>query len=86
MEKIMKIGVISDSHGEIDNLKKVARWLIKKQNVDTIIHLGDNFDDTTLLANLGVNIIKVPGVFSKYYQNIFLTQTFINWKCKLLLI
>ena len=45
----MKIGVISDSHGEIDNLQKVARWLIKKQNVNTIIHLGDDFDDTTLL-------------------------------------
>jgi len=65
----MRVGVVSDSHGEIENLRKAARWLIDNQNVEVIIHLGDNYDDTSVLENLGVRIVKVPGVFSSYYQD-----------------
>lgn len=65
----MRVGVVSDSHGEIENLRKAARWLIDEQNVEVIVHLGDNYDDTSVLENLGVRILKVPGVFSSYYQD-----------------
>jgi len=65
----MRVGVVSDSHGEIENLRKAAMWLINKQNVKVIVHLGDNYDDTCVLENLGVRILKVPGVFSNYYQD-----------------
>jgi putative phosphoesterase len=67
--KKMRVGVVSDSHGEIDNLKKVADLLIDKYNVDVIVHLGDDYNDTFVLDNLGVKLVKVPGVFSSYYQN-----------------
>jgi len=67
--KNMRVGVVSDSHGEIENLRKAARWLVDKQNVEVIVHLGDNYDDTSVLENLGVRIVKVPGVFSNYYQD-----------------
>ena len=65
----MRVGVVSDSHGEIYNLRKMAKWLVEKQNVEVIVHLGDNYDDVYVLENLGVKIIKVPGVFSNYYQD-----------------
>jgi len=65
----MRIGVVSDSHGEIENLRKAALWLIDKQNVEAIVHLGDNYEDTCIFENLDVKIIKVPGVFSDYYQD-----------------
>ena len=65
----MKIGVVSDSHGEIENLIKIGKWLVDKQNVEVIVHLGDDYDDALVLENLGVRILKVPGVFSKYYQD-----------------
>lgn len=65
----MRVGVVSDSHGEIENLRKAARWLINNQNVDIIVHLGDNYDDTNIIENLSARIIKVPGVFSIYYQD-----------------
>ena len=65
----MRVGVVSDSHGEIENLRKAAIWLIDKQNVEVIVHLGDNYEDTCVLENLGVRILKVPGVFSNYYQD-----------------
>ena len=65
----MRVGVVSDSHGEIENLRRGAGWLIDKQNVEVIVHLGDNYEDTCVLENLGVRILKVPGVFSNYYQD-----------------
>jgi hypothetical protein len=65
----MRVGVVSDSHGEIGNLRKAAMWLIDKQNVKVIVHLGDDYDDTRVLENLDIQIIKVPGVFSSYYQD-----------------
>jgi putative phosphoesterase len=64
----MRVGVVSDSHGEIENLRKAGRWLIDKQNVEVIVHLGDNYDDAYTLENLDVQLIKVPGVFSNYYK------------------
>ena len=65
----MIVGVVSDSHGEIENLRKAVRWLIDNQNVEVIIHLGDNYENISVLENLGVRIVKVPGVFSNYYQD-----------------
>lgn len=51
----MKVAVISDSHGDIDKLDRVLNSL---DDVNTIIHLGDNFEDI-------ININK------KYSKNIF---------------
>jgi putative phosphoesterase len=65
----MRIGVVSDSHGEIDYLRKATLLLINKHNVEAIVHLGDNYEDTSIFENLDVKIIKVPGVFSDYYQD-----------------
>jgi hypothetical protein len=65
----MKVGVVSDSHGEVENLKKAAEMLVEDHKVRVIVHLGDNFDDPEVLKHLDVRIVKVPGVFSAYYQD-----------------
>jgi len=36
----MKIVIISDSHGNVKNFKKVIDWA-EKQNVQTVLHCGD---------------------------------------------
>ena len=80
----MKIGVVSDSHGELENLKKAVDWLIKNENINLIIHLGDDSDDVKAIENFGVEILKVPGVFENYYQNPEIPnrilKNFKNWK------
>ncbi len=64
----MKIGVVSDSHGHIENLRRAAKAL-KEEGVELIVHLGDDYDDVKALSDMqGVKIIQVPGVFSTYYQ------------------
>jgi putative phosphoesterase len=66
--KSIKIGLVSDSHGNLDNLRRAAEILVN-QKVDLIIHLGDDYDDAKILESLGIEIIKIPGVFSDYYKN-----------------
>jgi putative phosphoesterase len=64
----MKIGVVSDSHGHVENLRH-AVTAMRETGVEVIVHLGDDYDDVTALSDQkGVTIIQVPGVFSTYYQ------------------
>lgn len=36
----MKIAIVSDSHGNVANFKKIAQWL-NKENIKLILHCGD---------------------------------------------
>jgi hypothetical protein len=60
----MKVGVMSDSHGSVEFVNQLIEWL-KKQKVDKIIHLGDDYEDVMKYPE----IIKIPGVFSPLYKN-----------------
>jgi putative phosphoesterase len=64
----MKIGVVSDSHGHVDNLRRAIKAM-NEGGAEVIIHLGDDYDDVKSLSDQeGTTIIQVPGVFSTYYQ------------------
>jgi len=65
----MKVGVVSDSHGELENLEKAVEWLVKNEKVEMIIHLGDDSDDAREIEKFRVEVLKVPGVFENHYQN-----------------
>lgn len=55
----MKIVVISDTHGHIDECKQIMK---KLDNIDMIIHLGDYSHDVANLKKIfNVNIINVRG-------------------------
>lgn len=64
----MKIGVVSDSHKNTENLIKAVKKLVE-MGVNSVIHLGDDYDDTEVLDEMGVEVTKVPGVFSVYYTD-----------------
>ena len=64
----MRVGVVSDSHKNLDNLKSAAGKLIEEK-VQDIIHLGDDYDDAKVLEEFPVEVVKIPGVFSTYYQD-----------------
>ncbi|MBN1918860.1 MAG: YfcE family phosphodiesterase [Verrucomicrobia bacterium] len=65
----MRIGVMSDSHGELDHLLEAGRFLVEELGVDLIVHLGDDEDDADVLRDLGPEVITVPGVFSARYKD-----------------
>ena len=64
----MKIGVMSDSHGNIDYVRKAAESMMETE-VDYIIHLGDDYFDARILDILPVNLIRVPGVYEAVYRD-----------------
>lgn len=76
----MKIGVISDSHGNVDAVEHLVQWFTHNK-CKKIIHLGDDWDDISIQIQKDskksspkeekkqIEIIKVPGVFSDYYKD-----------------
>jgi len=65
----MKLGIISDTHGYLDLMRRVARQLVEDHGVDVIIHLGDDSTDADELSSLPGSLVSVPGVFEERYKN-----------------
>ena len=65
----MIVGVVSDSHGNLEALRLAATRMLEADSVDLFIHLGDDFDDALVLEEFDRHYIRVPGVFSDYYQD-----------------
>jgi len=64
----MKIGIMSDSHGNIEYVRQAAEYMMEAE-VEYIIHLGDDYYDARILDILPVNVLKVPGVYEAVYQD-----------------
>lgn len=65
----MILGIMSDTHGHLTEMRQAARRMVEEFGVDVIIHLGDDSTDADELAGLGVDVISVPGVFEERYRN-----------------
>jgi len=65
----MKIGVMSDSHGNVDYVRQAAEYMME-EGVEYIVHLGDDYFDARMLDILPVDVIKVPGTYDDFYQDI----------------
>ena len=46
----MKIGVVSDSHGQRENLRRAVKDM-HEAGVEVIVHLGDDYDDVKSLSD-----------------------------------
>ncbi|MFC1687220.1 metallophosphoesterase [Patescibacteria group bacterium] len=76
----MLIGIISDSHDNIENISKVLEWF-NKQGIKTLLHCGDLCAPSIL-----VNVLaeKFPGTINVVFGNVdgdrFLMQKLISEK------
>lgn len=64
----MIVGVVSDTHGNWEGLRLLADRL-KNQGVETLLHLGDDYQDLTALAQTGLQVLGVPGVYCPEYRD-----------------
>ncbi len=64
----MKIGIISDTHGNSKYLVEVVQFLKENYNVNKIYHLGDNYKDEEFLKKLDIEYIIVPGLYDPEYE------------------
>lgn len=65
----MRVGVMSDTHGNLDNMRRAAHRMIDEFRVDQIIHLGDDMSDTEHMGNIAAPLTVIPGVFEQSYRN-----------------
>ena len=65
----MKIGLVSDSHGNIENLRRAYREAKDKHHCELFFHVGDDYQD---IHKAGITdtekVFRVPGVFHPKYQ------------------
>lgn len=65
----MILGIVSDSHGNHRLLSTAIECLHQHDNVDTIVHLGDDYEDAEWLEYAGYLVIKVPGLWCDAYRD-----------------
>lgn len=66
----MRLGLVSDTHGELENLREAVRRLKQEWQVDLIAHLGDECEDVAVLKEVwSGETIQVPGVYCQHYRD-----------------
>jgi putative phosphoesterase len=65
----MKIGIVSDTHGNSGLLEKAVDWMIRKQKITVLYHLGDDYDDVRVLEDRYIDIVQVPGIYDDRYKD-----------------
>jgi len=65
----MKIGIVSDSHKNIKMLENVVNWLVSKQHITSLYHLGDEYEDVVDMKDHGIEVVQVPGIYHPQYLN-----------------
>lgn len=65
-----KLGIVSDSHGNLVNLREAVNYLVEEIKIDYLIHLGDDYKDTKILDEYkNIQVFKVPGVYDPEYKD-----------------
>ena len=67
--KPLRMGVVADSHGNVDMLRSVCGHLLQELQVSFVAHLGDDLSDADVLDDFPVEKIAVPGVYHKAYAD-----------------
>ena len=65
----MKIGIVSDTHRNIEYLRTVTDFLVNRQKIVALYHLGDDYDDVKELEELYLEIVQVPGIYDSRYKS-----------------
>jgi len=74
----VKIGVISDTHGNLKLMHAAADWLLGTGKVELLYHLGDDYTDAVELGYTGARILKVPGLWCAAYRDGRTAKVLIN--------
>ncbi|MBI5573782.1 MAG: metallophosphoesterase family protein [Elusimicrobia bacterium] len=65
----MKIGLISDTHRNIDYLTEAVERMINDYGIETLVFLGDECEDIDAVKDMFKKVIWVPGIFCQHYKD-----------------
>lgn len=60
---------MSDTHGNLDLMRAVARTMTGQLRVEVLFHLGDDYTDPEELEYTGYDLRRVPGLWCSAYQD-----------------
>jgi putative phosphoesterase len=61
----MIVGVMSDTHGNIEYMQRACDIIIDKFGAEAIVHLGDDYDDAQRMDRRGRPLYAVPGMYER---------------------
>ena len=64
----MKIGIISDTHRNMDLIEQVVEWMSQRQRIQVLYHLGDDYNDVVDLGDRFSELLQVPGLYDERYR------------------
>jgi len=62
------IGVMSDTHGRLPLMFRVAEHMTERHGAERVIHLGDDYADALELIITGYTVHAVPGLWCPEYE------------------
>ncbi|MBD3316150.1 MAG: hypothetical protein GF344_10205 [Chitinivibrionales bacterium] len=65
----MRIGIVSDTHRNKEGLERAVDWLQNRQRIVSLYHLGDDYEDVIDLADTGLEVVQVPGIYHPKYRD-----------------
>ena len=65
----MRLGVVSDTHGNLDFLQRAADILIRRFGVEAIVHLGDDMADALQMELRGRPLFAVPWMYEEAWRD-----------------
>ncbi|MBN1757008.1 MAG: metallophosphoesterase family protein [Chitinispirillaceae bacterium] len=64
----MKIGIVSDTHRNMDLLNQVVEWMSRRERISVLYHLGDDYNDVAELGDQFSELLQVPGLYDERYR------------------
>lgn len=65
----MRLGLLSDTHGNLAFLEEAARRLLDEMGAELLVHLGDRYEDAEQLAGLAAPFLRVPGLYGPAFHD-----------------
>lgn len=65
----MILGVMSDTHGNLELMRAVVRTMVGPLRADVLFHLGDDYTDPEEFEYSGHDLRRVPGLWCSAYQD-----------------
>jgi len=65
----MILGVMSDSHGNLDYMQRACDLMLERFHCEAIVHLGDDYSDSQKLDSKGKPIYAVPGMYEAAWND-----------------
>ena len=75
--ELMKIGIISDTHGNRGLMGRVLKYM-KKEGISKVYHLGDTYQDSRNVLDYDLPVVGVPGIYESEFTDPYFSNEVLD--------